>query len=226
MTISRGQCQCRGASRSPCRRPGEILASARRCANMSTGETPDRLWLDLGEPPSRTSRGLFMSIEIETRIEGLQALIRLNRSMRCWRFLTVRSDRGAAPFTNLSGDPEQDYLAGRDRRRHHHRASRVRWLFVIARNSSFSCKGKPECETGRARTGRSLCYLEGSIRKAATAKIRITGQFLIEADTDRRSGGSHDRTLDDVFCDPGRTYHEVWSPAIEPSLPVWRKSNG
>ena len=71
--------------------------------------------------------------------------------------LPERPSIAVLPFTNLSGDPEQDYLADGMVEDIITGLSRIKWLFVIARNSSFAYKGKAgECEAGRARAGRSL----------------------------------------------------------------------
>jgi TolB-like protein len=104
----------------------------------------------------------------------------------------------ALPFRNLSGDPEQDYFADGVVEDIIAALSRIRWLFVIARNSSFAYKGR---SADSKQVGRELgvrYVLEGSLRKAAN-RVRITGQ-LIDATT-----GAHiwaDRfegTLDDIF---------------------------
>ncbi len=85
------------------------------------------------------------------------------------------------PFQNLSGDPEQDYFADGVVEDIIMALSRLRWLFVIARNSSFTYKGQAVDvkEVGHALGVRYV--LEGSLRKAGD-KVRITGQ-LIEAST-------------------------------------------
>jgi adenylate cyclase len=102
------------------------------------------------------------------------------------------------PFQNMSGDPEQEYFADGMVEDIISALSRFKSLFVIARNSSFTFKGKA---VDIKQIGRELgvgYVLEGSVRKAAN-KVRITGQ-LIEAAT-----GAHlwadkfDGTLDDVF---------------------------
>ena len=63
------------------------------------------------------------------------------------------------PFQNMSGDPEQEYFADGHGRGNHHRAVAVsRASFVIARNSTFTYKGKRgRHQTGRSRAGRALC---------------------------------------------------------------------
>jgi adenylate cyclase len=85
------------------------------------------------------------------------------------------------PFQNLSGDPEQEYFADGMVEEIITALSRIRWLFVIARNSSFTYKGQA---VDVKQIGRELgvrYVLEGSVRKAG-GRVRITAQ-LIEAET-------------------------------------------
>jgi TolB-like protein len=102
------------------------------------------------------------------------------------------------PFTNLSGDPEQEYFADGIVEDIITALSRMRWLFVIARNSSFVYKGRTvDIKQVGAELGVRY-VLEGSVRKAAN-RVRITGQLI---DT---SNGAHlwadrfDGALDDIF---------------------------
>ncbi len=104
----------------------------------------------------------------------------------------------ALPFQNMSGDPEQEYFADGMVEDIITGLSRIKWLFVIARNSSFVYKGKA---VDIRQVGRELgvrYVLEGSVRKAGN-RVRITAQ-LIEAET-----GAHlwadrfDGALEDVF---------------------------
>jgi TolB-like protein len=85
------------------------------------------------------------------------------------------------PFMNLSGDPEQEYFADGVVDDIISALSRIRWLFVSARNSSFTYKGRA---VDVKQVGRELgvrYVLEGSVREAAN-RVRITGQ-LIDATT-------------------------------------------
>ena len=101
-------------------------------------------------------------------------------------------------FTNMSGDPEQEYFADGMVEEIITALSRITWLFVIARNSSFTYKGQsPDVK----QVGRELgvrYVLEGSVRKGG-GRVRITAQ-LIDAET-----GTHlwadrfDGSLEDVF---------------------------
>jgi adenylate cyclase len=120
------------------------------------------------------------------------------------------------PFENLSGDPEQEYFADGMVEEITTALSRFKWLFVIARNSSFTFKGKAVDvkEVGRRLGVRYV--LEGSVRKAS-GKVRITGQ-LIDAVT-----GTHiwadrfERDLTDVFALQDEVTVAVVS-AIQPRL--------
>lgn len=85
------------------------------------------------------------------------------------------------PFHNLSGDPEQEYFADGMVEDIIAALSRIRWLFVIARNSSFTYKGRDVDVQGVGQTLGVRYVLEGSVRKSGN-KIRITGQ-LIDATT-------------------------------------------
>jgi adenylate cyclase len=120
------------------------------------------------------------------------------------------------PFQNMSGDPEQEYFADGMVEEIITALSRFKWLFVIARNSSFTFKGQAVDikEVGRRLGVRYT--LEGSVRKAA-GKVRITGQ-LIDAVT-----GAHlwadrfERNLTDVFALQDEVTVAVLS-AIQPKL--------
>jgi adenylate cyclase len=81
------------------------------------------------------------------------------------------------PFQNMSGDPEQEYFADGMVEEITTALSRFKWLFVIARNSSFTFKGQAVDvkEVGRRLGVRYV--LEGAVRKAA-GKVRITGQLI------------------------------------------------
>ena len=120
------------------------------------------------------------------------------------------------PFQNMSGDPEQEYFADGMVEDIITALSRFKSLFVIARNSSFTYKGKAVEIKQVARELGVRYVLEGSVRKAG-GKLRITGQ-LIEATT-----GAHlwadrfDGPLDDIFELQDKVTSSVAS-AIAPQL--------
>ena len=120
------------------------------------------------------------------------------------------------PFQNMSGDVEQDYICDGMVEDIITGLARIKWLFVIGRNSSFAYKGKsPDLR----QVGRDLgvrYVLEGSVRRAGN-RVRITSQ-LVDAQT-----GAHlwaerfDRSLDDIFALQDEITLSVVG-AIEPSL--------
>ena len=102
------------------------------------------------------------------------------------------------PFQNMSGDAEQEYFADGIVEDIITGLSRIKWLFVIARNSSFIYKGKP---IDVRQVGRELgvrYVLEGGVRKAGN-RLRITAQ-LVEAETGAHLWAEkYDGALEDIF---------------------------
>lgn len=120
------------------------------------------------------------------------------------------------PFRNLSGDPEQEYFADGVVEEIITGLSRIKWLFVIARNSSFTYR---EQAADVKRVGRELgvrYVLEGSVRKARE-RVRISAQ-LVEAETGIHLWAErYDGRLDDIFALQDEITLSVVG-AIEPSL--------
>jgi len=102
------------------------------------------------------------------------------------------------PFANMSGDPEQEYFADGMVEEITTALSRIRWLFVIARNSSFTYKGQ---SVDVKQVGRELgvrYVLEGSVRKAGR-EVRITAQLIDAASGAHLWADRFDGSLEDVF---------------------------
>jgi len=120
------------------------------------------------------------------------------------------------PFTNMSGDPEQEYFADGMVEEIITALSRIRWLFIIARNSSFTYKDQA---IDVKQVGRELgvrYVLEGSVRKAG-GRVRITAQ-LIDAETAAHLWADRfDGPLDDVFELQDKVAISV-AGVIEPTL--------
>lgn len=160
---------------------------------------------------------------------GERALKNIERPLRVFRVAVASSPEAppglalpdkpsiaVLPFQNMSGDAEQEYFSDGMVEDIITALSRLRWLFVIARNSSFVYKGRA---VNVKQVGHELgvrYVLEGSVRKAGN-RVRITGQ-LIEAAT-----GAHlwadrfDGALDDVFDLQDRVTSSVVG-AISPKL--------
>ncbi|VIO78781.1 hypothetical protein CI1B_74550 [Bradyrhizobium ivorense] len=101
------------------------------------------------------------------------------------------------PFQNMSGDPAQDYFSDGIAEDIITELSRFRSLFVVARNSSFSLRGKTDVnEVGRRLGVRYL--VEGSVRKA-DKRVRVTVQLLDAASGNHLWGERYDRKLEDIL---------------------------
>jgi len=122
------------------------------------------------------------------------------------------------PFVNMSGDPEQEYFADGITEDIITALSQHRWFFVIARNSSFTFKGRAVDVKQVARQLGVRYVLEGSVRKAGE-RVRVTGQ-LVDADTGAHLWAErYDRNLEDVFAIQDEITQCV-AGAIEPALLV------
>jgi adenylate cyclase len=166
---------------------------------------------------------------------GEQAVKNIARAVHAWRVRpSVSGAAGAAspmtdiltlpdkpsiavlPFTNISGDPEQEYFADGITEDLITAFSKIRWFFVIARNSTFVYKGRSVDikEVGRQLGVRYV--LEGSVRKAGS-RIRISAQ-LIEAANNRHVWAErYDRDIGDIFAVQDEMTATIVT-AIEPEL--------
>jgi adenylate cyclase len=120
------------------------------------------------------------------------------------------------PFQNLSGDPEQEYFADGMVEEIITALSRIRWLFVIARNSSFTYKGKAVDVRQVARELGVRYVLEGSVRKGGE-RVRITGQLIDALIGIHLWADRFDGTLDNVFDLQDQVASSV-AGTIEPNL--------
>jgi len=120
------------------------------------------------------------------------------------------------PFVNMSGDPEQEYFSDGITEDIITALSRLHWFFVIARNSTFSYKGKP---ANVKQIGRELgvrYILEGSVRKIGN-RVRITAQLINVATGAHLWAERYDRDLTDIFALQDEITQSV-TAAIEPKL--------
>jgi len=120
------------------------------------------------------------------------------------------------PFANMSGDPEQEYFADGMVEEIITALSRIRWLFVIARNSSFTYKGQA---IDVKQVGRELgvrYVLEGSVRKAG-GRVRITAQLIDALSGVHLWADRFDGSLEDVFELQDKVAISV-AGVIEPTL--------
>ena len=119
-------------------------------------------------------------------------------------------------FENMSGDAEQEYFADGIAEDIITALSKSRWLFVIARNSSFTYKGRA---IDIKQIGRELgvrYVLEGSVRKAGN-RVRITGQLIEAATGTHLWAERYDRALEDIFAVQDEITHSIIG-AIAPGI--------
>ncbi len=120
------------------------------------------------------------------------------------------------PFANMSGDPEQEYFADGMVEEIITALSKIRWFFVIARNSTFTYKGHA---VDVKQVGRELgvrYVLEGSVRKSGN-RIRLTAQLVEAATGNHVWAERYDRDLADIFAVQDEITERVVA-AIEPEL--------
>jgi TolB-like protein len=129
---------------------------------------------------------------------------------------TQRASIAVLQFQNMSGDPEQEYFADGFVEDVISGLARIKWLSVVARNSSFTYKGKP-IDVRRVGSELGVRYvLEGSVRKEGN-RVRISGQ-LVDAETGLHLWSErYDRIRDDIFALQDELAMSVVG-AIEPSL--------
>jgi adenylate cyclase len=120
------------------------------------------------------------------------------------------------PFQNLTGDAEQEYFVDGMVEEITTAIARLPWLFVIARNSAFTYKGKPVDVKQVAQELGVRYVLEGSVRKAAN-RVRITGQLIDTTTGAHIWANRFDGALDDIFELQDQVASNV-AGAIEPKL--------
>src|SRR5215472_9430879 len=162
---------------------------------------------------------------------GEQQLKNIARLVRVYRVRDTTADKSRStstlslpdkpsiavlPFANLSGDPEQEYFADGMVEEIITALSRIRWLFVIARNSSFTYKGQA---VDVKQVGRELgvrYVLEGSVCKAG-GRVRITAQLIDAGSGVHLWADRFDGALEDVFDLQDKVAVSV-AGVIEPAL--------
>jgi len=191
--------------------PGGICVSA-RVQEDAAGKL-DLTFEDLGEQslkniarPVRVYRVRFASGENTPKVTPTESR----------PALPDKPSIAVLPFQNMSGDPEQEYFADGMVEEIITALSRIRWLFVIARNSTFTYKGR---SIDVKQVGRELgvrYVLEGSVRKSGQ-RVRITGQLIDVVNATHLWADRFDGSLEDVFELQDRVAISV-AGVIEPTL--------
>src|SRR6478609_1494161 len=127
------------------------------------------------------------------------------------------------PFNNMSGDPEQEYFSDGITEDIITDLSKVSALFVVARNTAFTYKGKHvDVQEVAKRLGVNF-ILEGSVRKAGT-RVRVTGQLINGKDSGHVWADRYDRDLTDIFAIQDEITHAIVEQLKVKLLPQEKKS--
>jgi adenylate cyclase len=191
--------------------PGGICISA--AAYDQVRGKLDIAFEDMGE---QTLKNIARPVRVYRVAAGTVAAGTSMQAQRAALPLPDKPSLAVLPFQNMSGDPEQEYFADGVVEEIITALSRVKAFFVIARNSSFTYKGKT---VDVRKVGRELgvrYVLEGSVRKAS-GRVRITCQ-LVEAESGHHVWADRfDSNLEDIFDLQDRVTEGV-AGAIEPNL--------
>jgi adenylate cyclase len=185
--------------------PGGIVVSA--AVRDNVGNRLDLQFEDMGEQRLKN---------IDRPVRTYAVLLDLSSALT-----TVRSEAGSQktwpvekpsivvlPFNNMSGDPEQEYFGDGITEDLITDLSKISGLFVFARNTSFTYKGKPVKAQQVSQDLRATFILEGSVRKVG-ARVRVSAQLV-----DGRDGGHvwaerYDRDLIDIFAIQDEITHSI-----------------
>jgi adenylate cyclase len=170
---------------------------------------PEAVGKVIGEKRAEPRRGLKVALAVVT------ALLLIVGGLLIWRTafppvevasvekmafpLPDRPSIAVLPFDNLSGDPKQEYFSDGLTEEIISALSSVPKLFVIARNSTFTYKGKPVKVQQVAEELGVRYVLEGSVRKGGD-KIRITAQLVDALSGHHLWAEKYDRKIDDIFA--------------------------
>jgi adenylate cyclase len=182
------------------------------------GNRLDLAFEDLGEQKLK-------NIERPIRVYGvsLDEPARISRDTQ-----SVQTDKpsiAVLPFNNMSGDAEQEYFSDGITEDIITDLSKVSGLFVVARHTAFTYKGKP---VNVQEVGQQLgvaFVLEGSVRKAG-ARVRVTGQLINSKDGSHLWADRFDRDLTDIFAIQDEITHAIVEQLKVKLHPQERKSIG
>jgi len=127
------------------------------------------------------------------------------------------------PFTNMSGDPEQEYFSDGITEDIITDLSKISGLFVVARHTAFTHKGKPVKVQQVGQELRVGFVLEGSVRKAG-ARVRVTAQLIDSKDGGHVWAERFDRDLTDIFAIQDEITHAIVEQLKIKLLPQEKKS--
>src|SRR6266568_6401916 len=153
----------------------------------------------------------------ERRLKNIEAPIRV------YSISVERPSIAVLPFVNMSGDPEQEYFSDGITEDIITDLSKVSGLFVVARNTAFTYKGKHvDVQEVAQRLGVNF-ILEGSVRKAG-ARVRVTGQLINGKDSGHVWADRYDRDLTDIFAIQDEITHAIVEQLKVKLLPQEKKN--
>jgi adenylate cyclase len=188
--------------------------------------------------PARDHLGNRLDLTFEDM--GEQTLKNIERPVRVYRVILDRATAQAKgtpdgahqlekpsvavlPFNNMSGDPEQEYFSDGITEDIITDLSNISGLFVVARNTAFTYKGKPVKVQQVAQELGVRFILEGSVRKAGS-RVRVTGQLINGKDGGHVWASRFDRDLTDIFAIQDEITRAIVEQLKVKLLPQERKS--
>jgi adenylate cyclase len=186
-------------------KPGGIAVSG--AVRDNVGNRLDLRFEDMGEQMlkniDRPVRAYSVSLDVPAalRTMGLDA-----GPQEPWE--TEKPSIAVLPFDNMSGDPEQEYFSDGITEDIITDLSKISGLFVVARNSAFTYKGKPAKAQQVSQDLKVQFILEGSVRKAGS-RVRVTAQLVEGKNGGHLWADRYDRDLSDIFAIQDEITHTI-----------------
>ncbi len=194
--------------------PGGIAVS--RSVRNHVGNRLDVEFVDRGEQNLK-------NIEKPTRVYSVLTGSAETDDVPAAMMNEKRPSIAVLPFSNMSGDPEQEYFSDGITEDIITDLSKVSGLYVAARNSAFIYKGKAANVQQVGRDLKVRYLVEGSVRKAG-ARVRVTGQLIDAATGGHIWGERYDRELTDIFAIQDQITHAIVAQLKVNLLPQERQS--
>jgi len=201
-------------------KPGGIMISG--SVRDHVGDRLDLTFEDMGE---QNLKNIERPIRVYSVALNKPAARDTKDAVPAQREQLERPSIAVLPFNNMSGDPEQEYFSDGITEDIITDLSKVSGLFVVARNTAFTYKGKP---VKVQQVGQELAVafiLEGSVRKAGS-RVRVTGQLISSKDGGHVWAERYDRDLTDIFAIQDEITHAIVEELKVKLLPQEKKSIG
>ncbi len=201
-------------------KPGGIAIS--QTVRDHVGNRLDLAFEDCGEQKLKNIEKpvRVYSISLGTTLAGTTTGAAMKREERPQE---RRPSVAVLPFTNMSGDPEQEYFSDGITEDIITDLSKISGLFVVARNTAFTYKDKPRTVQQVGQELGVQFLLEGSVRKAGS-RVRVTGQLVSTEEGDYIWAERFDRDLTDIFAIQDEITHAIVEQLKVKLLPQERNS--